>query len=66
MQLRDQLALMLRGEHKEIHHNNTLIMVTFNKQGIFNIVVKDPENFETITRYSNSSLKSVLEFLDRF
>lgn len=66
MNLRNELALMYRGDSKEFFHNNTLIKVIFDYSGAFAIDVCDPETKEIITHYSSASLKECVDFLERF
>ena len=66
MNLRNEIALMCRGDSKEFFHNNTLIKVIFDYSGTFAIDVCDPETKEIITHYSPTSLKECVEFLERF
>ena len=66
MNLRNEIALMYRGDSKEFFHNNTLIKVVFDYSGSFAIDVCDPETKEVITHYSSASLKECVDFLERF
>ena len=66
MNLRNEIALMYRGDSKEFFHNNTLIKVVFDYSGSFAIDVCDPETKEVITHFSSTSLKECVEFLERF
>lgn len=66
MNLRNEIALMYRGDSKEFFHNNTLIKVIFDYSGAFAIDVCDPETKEIITHYSSASLKECVDFLERF
>ena len=66
MNLRNEIALMYRGDSKEFFHNNTLIKVIFDYSGAFVIDVCDPETKEVITHYSSTSLKECVDFLERF
>mgnify|MGYP003482476190 FL=1 len=66
MNLRNEIALMYRGDSKEFFHNNILIKVIFDYTGTFAIDVCDPETKDIITHYSSSSLKECIEFLERF
>ena len=66
MNLRNEIALMYRGDSKEIFHNNTLIKVIFDYSGTFAIDVCDPETKEVITHYYSASLKECVDFLERF
>ena len=66
MNLRNEIALMYRGDSKEFFHNNILIKVVFDYSGTFAINVCDPETKDIITQYSSSSLKECIDFLERF
>ena len=66
MNLRNEIALMYRGDSKEFFHNNTLIKVIFDYSGAFAIEVCDPETKDTITHFVTTSLKDCVEFLERF
>lgn len=66
MNLRNEIALMYRGDSKEFFHNNTLIKVVFDYSGAFAIDVCDPETKEVITHYSSTSLRECVDFLERF
>lgn len=66
MNLRNEIALMYRGDSKEFFHNNILIKVIFDCSGTFAIDVCDPETKEIITHYSSTSLKECIDFLERF
>ena len=66
MNLRNEIALMYRGDSKEFFHNNTLIKVVFDYSGTFAIDVYDPETKAIITHYSSTSLKECVDFLERF
>ena len=66
MNLRNELALMYRGDSKEFFHNNILIKAVFDYSGVFAIEVCDPETKETITQFVTPSLKDCVDFLDRF
>jgi len=64
--LRDALALMKRGDTKDLFHNNVLIQIVFDYSGTFAIDVCDPETKDKITHYSSKSLKECVAFLERF
>ena len=66
MNLRNEIALMYRGDSKEFFHNNILIKVIFDYSGTFAIDVCDPETKDIITHYSSISLKECVGFLERF
>ena len=66
MNLRNEIALMYRGDSKEFFHNNTCIKVVFDYSGAFAIDVCDPETKEVITHYSSASLRECVDFLERF
>ena len=66
MNLRNEIALMYRGDSKEFFHTNTLIKVVFDYSGSFAIDVCDPETKEVITHYSSTSLRECVDFLERF
>ena len=66
MNLRNEIALMYRGDSKEFFHNNTLIKVIFDYSGTFAIDVCDPETKEIITYYSSTSVRECVDFLERF
>ena len=66
MHLRNEIALMYRGDSKEFFDNNILINVIFVYSGTFAIDVCDPETKEIITHYSSTSLKECVDFLERF
>ena len=66
MNLRNEIALMYRGDSKEFFHNNTFIKVVFDYSGSFAIDVCDPETKEVITHYSSTSLRECVDFLERF
>ena len=66
MNLRNEIALMYRGDSKEFFHNNILIKVIFDYPGTFAIDVCDPETKDIITHYSSTSLKECVDFLERF
>ena len=66
MNLRNEIALMYRGDSKEFFHNNIVIKVIFDYSGSFAIDVCDPETKEVITHYSSTSLKECVDFLERF
>lgn len=66
MNLRNEIALMYRGDSKEFFHNNTLIKVVFDYSGTFAIDACDPETKEAITHYVSNSLKDCVDFLERF
>lgn len=66
MNLRNEIALMYRGDSKEFFHNNILIKVIFDYSGTFAIDVCDPETKEVITHYYSTSLKECVDFLERF
>ena len=66
MNLRNEIALMYRGDSKEFFHNNILIKVIFDFTGTFAIDVCDPETKDIITHYSSASLKECVDFLERF
>ena len=66
MNLRNEIALMYRGDSKEFFHNNILIKVIFDYSGTFAIDVCDPETKEVITHCSSASLRECVDFLERF
>ena len=66
MNLRNEIAVMYRGDSKEFFHNNMLIKVIFDYSGTFAIDVCDPETKEVITHYSSASLRECVDFLERF
>lgn len=66
MNLRDQLALMKRGDQKDIYHNNVLIQAVFDYSGVFALAVAEPDTLKPITNFSHTSLKECLEFLQQF
>ena len=66
MNLRNEIALMYRGDSKEFFHNNFLIKVVYDYSGAFAIDVCDPETKDVITHYSSTSLRECVDFLERF
>lgn len=66
MSLRDQLALMLRGDYKDVYHNNVLIQVTFDHSGEFAINVCEPDTRQHISHFNSRSLSECVTFLERF
>lgn len=66
LNIRDQLALLYRGERTEFFHNNVLVQAYFSTTGVFEITVADPETKETVTTFETTSLKEAVEQLTRF
>ena len=65
MTLRDELALMKKGDTKDFMHKHLLLNVAFDYSGRFAIDVCDPETKEIITHTSTPSLKEAVGFIER-